>query len=161
MVKMNFKIKELESLMRSFKWARNNSLQILENAQEHNILNYTPTGDPKHGTLYQFQCLLTTTDKYYRQLSNHNNQQFGVILQGDSLINKTDISDTAIEPLLKKQISELESLLKDFDEKKFSANIQVVQSIINHEYLHQGQLVVMFRKNEVPLPDRIQKAFDL
>ena len=152
---------ELEKLMRSFKWARNNSLQILASAQSNDLLAYSPTSKPEHDMLYQFQCLLTTTDKYYRQLSNHKNQQFGIIVQNDTIITKRDIPEIDIQPLLKKQIIELESLLKDFDESKFRANLQTIQSIINHEYLHQGQLVVMFRENQTLLPDRFQKAFDL
>ena len=158
---MNFEVKELESLMRSFKWARNNSLQIFEQAYSSNLLEYRPTNDPKHGLLYQFQCVLTTTDKYYRQLSNHENQQFGVLVHDDSIISKVNIPEADIKFALKRQIVDLESLLKDFDEKEFSANIQTIQSIINHEYLHQGQLIVMFRENQSPLPDRFQRAFDL
>lgn len=161
MTKMNFKVAELEKLVRSFKWARNNSLQILDAAQSSNLLSYSPTNNPKHSTLYQFQCLLTTTDKYYRQLSNHKNQQFGIIVQDDNITTKTDILEIDIKPLLKRQIVELESLLKDFDENRFSASIQTIQSIINHEYLHQGQLVVIFRENQMTLPDRFQNAFDL
>jgi len=158
---MDFKVKELERLMRSFKWARNNSLLIFEEAQLNNLLEYKPTNDPKHGLLYQFQCLLTTTDKYYRQLSHHENQQFGVIVHDGVTINKVAISEDDIAALLKKQSFYLESLLKDFDTKEFGANIQTIQSIVNHEYLHQGQLVVMFRENKTPLPERFQKAFDL
>lgn len=158
---MDFKVKELERLMRSFKWARNNSLLIFEEAQLKSLLEYKPTNDPKHGLLYQFQCLLTTTDKYYRQLLHHDNQQFGIIIHDGAIINKAAIPEDDIAALLKKQIFGLESLLKDFDSEEFGANIQTIQSIINHEYLHQGQLVVMFRENQADLPERFQKAFDL
>lgn len=158
---MDFKVKELERLMRSFKWARNNSVFIFEEARLKNLLEYRPTNDPKHGLLYQFQCLLTTTDKYYRQLSHHDNQQFGIIVHDDVTVDKVAIPEDDIAALLKKQTFDLESLLKDFNSEEFSANIQTIQSIINHEYLHQGQLVVMFRENETPLPERFQKAFDL
>lgn len=161
MTKMNFKVKELESLARSFKWARNNSLQIFDASQSNNILDYSPTNSAKHGSLYQFQCLLTTTDKYYRQLAGHKDERFGVIVQEESATNKIDIPEVIIKSLLKKQIVDLESLLRDFDEKKFNAHIQTIQSIINHEYLHQGQIVVMFRENRVSLPDRFRDAFDL
>lgn len=161
MTKMNFTVKELESLMRSFKWARNNTLQILDEVHANNLFNYSPTDDSTHGMLYQFQCLATTTDKYYRQLADHEDQRFGVVVQETSTLNKSEIPETGIKYILKRQTIELETLLKDFDEEKFAANIQTIQSIINHEYLHQGQLVVMFRQNRTPLPDRFQKAFDL
>jgi uncharacterized damage-inducible protein DinB len=160
MTKMNFENKTLERMIRSFKWARNNSLQILDAAQRESIMNYQPEGDSTHTILYQFQCLATTTDTYYRKLTNHNDKRFGIMIRED-VTKKTDIAQDDIKAILIQQVAELEKLFRDFTADDFETNIQDIQSIINHEYLHQGQLVVMFRSCGVALPERFRSAFDL
>jgi uncharacterized damage-inducible protein DinB len=157
---MNFENKTLERLYRSFKWARNNSLQILEAAQSRDILEHQPKGRGQHTILYQFQCLATTTDRYYRKLTNHSDQRFGVLIRGGS-VQKADIAEDDLKIVLKQQMIDLEGALRHFSDNDFEINVQTIQSIINHEYLHQGQLIVMLRELEVDLPERFRTAFDL
>lgn len=160
MTKMNFENKTLERMMRSFKWARNNSLQILDIAQKQNMMNYQPDEGGQHTILYQFQCLATTTDAYYRKLTNHEDKRFGVMIRKNTT-KKADITQNDLRAILIQQVGELENLLRHFSAEDFETNIQDIQSIINHEYLHQGQLVVMFRGCGVALPERFRSAFDL
>lgn len=158
---MNFENKTLERMIRSFKWARNNSLQILDIVQDQSVANYQPDGDGQHTMLYQFQCLATTTDSYYRKLTNHKDKHFGVMVRDDDVTEKADIPQEDLKTILVQQVGELEKLLRDFTADDFETNIQDIQSIINHEYLHQGQLVVMFRSSGAALPERFRSAFDL
>ncbi len=160
MTKMNFENKALERMARSFKWARNNSLQIFDIAKDQGIANYHPDGDGQHTILYQFQCLVTTTDTYCRKLTNHKDKRFGVMIR-DDVTKKTDIAQENLKAILMRQVGELEDLLRCFTADDFEANIQDIQSIINHEYLHQGQMVVMFRSRGASLPERFRSAFDL
>lgn len=160
MTKMNFENKTLERMMRSFKWARNNSLQLLDIAQKQNAMNYRPDGNGQHTVLYQFQCLATTTDAYYRRLTNGDDKRFGVMIR-DDVTEKTDIPQENLKTILVEQIGELENLFRHFSADDFETNIQAIQSIVNHEYLHQGQLVVMFRSCGIALPERFRSAFDL
>lgn len=160
MTKMNFESKTLERLSRSFKWARNNSLLILEAAQKQSLMNYQPEGEGQHTILYQFQCLATTTDAYYRKLTNHADKRFGVMVRENS-VQKSDIKAEDLKGILSRQVVELEDLLRGFTAADFEINAQDIQSICNHEYLHQGQLVVMFRGAGVDLPERFRSAFDL
>ncbi|HEY8998858.1 MAG TPA: hypothetical protein VIM53_00905 [Candidatus Saccharimonadales bacterium] len=160
MTKMNFENKTLERMVRSFKWARNNSLQILDTAQKQNVMNYQPDGGGQHTILYQFQCLATTTDTYYRKLINNEDKRFGIIIR-DEVTTKTDIVQENLRDILTQQVQELEKLLKSFTSDDLETNVQDIQSIINHEYLHQGQLVVMFRSLGIALPERFRSAFDL
>lgn len=160
MTKMNFENKALERMVRSFKWARNNSLQIFDIVHDQGIANYRPNGDGQHTMLYQFQCLATTTDTYYRKLTNHKDRRFGVLIR-DSAIKKVDITQEDLKGILVKQVEDLENLFRHFTADDFETNIQDIQSIVNHEYLHQGQLVVMFRSRGIALPERFRSAFDL
>lgn len=159
MTKMNFENKTLERMVRSFKWARNNSLQILDAAQKQDMMSYRPEGDEQHTILYQFQCLVTTTDTYYRKLTNHNDKRFGIMIR-DEVTKKTDIAQGDLKVILVQQVKELEELLRSFGDDDFETSVQDIQSIINHEYLHQGQLVVMFRSRGIALPERFRSAFD-
>jgi hypothetical protein len=160
MTKMNFENKALERMIRSFKWARNNSLQILDIVQDRDIIGYRPDGDGQHTILYQFQCLATTTDAYYRKLTKHEDKRFGIIIR-ENITRKTDIAQENLKAILAQQVIELENVLRHFTGDDFETNIQDIQPIINHEYLHQGQLVVMFRSHDVVLPERFRSAFDL
>lgn len=160
MAKMNFENKALERMVRGFKWARNNSLQILDNVQDREAMDYQPGGDGQHTILYQFQCLATTTDTYYRKLIKHEDRRFGIIIRED-VTKKTDIAQENLKAILAQQVVELEDALRHFTADDFESNIQDIQSIVNHEYLHQGQLVVMSRSRGVALPERFRSAFDL
>lgn len=156
----NFKDQTLARQFAAYKWARNNTLQILKAAQNAGIMNFTPHKD-QHSVLYQFQCLVSTDDVYYRKLTGSADKRFGVIVKDGETIKKADIPETRLKTLLKDDLNKLESLIATFDDKQFEAHAQDIQRIFNHEYLHQGQLVVLFRQTEVELPERFRKAFDL
>lgn len=163
MAKLDFNDKTLEKLFRGYKWARNNSIQMLEIAQNKNILEFKPTDNEFsfQSILHQFQCLASTTDTYYRQLTNNPNQDFGVIAIGDSVIKKTNITAENLPVILKKQLEYLEELFKNFSDKDFEENTKAIQAICNHEYLHQGELTLLMRLAGVDLPERFAKAFAL
>lgn len=161
MATLEFKQKTLERLYRSFKWARNNSLQLFEAVQASSALAWAPEGEGQQTMLYQFQCLVTTTDAYYRRLTENADIRFGVLVHDNQVIKKSDIAEADIQRYLKTQLTDLETLLKHFDDKQFEENVRDIQSIANHEYLHQGQLVVMFRQAGAGLPERFRKAFAL
>lgn len=40
-------------------------------------------------------------------------------------------------------------------------NIDGILAISNHEYLHHGQFIVMFREAGIELPERFKKAWAL
>lgn len=161
MTTLAFANKTLEKQFRSFKWARNNTLQIFNVAQDHKLLDYQLPGIGQHTALYQFQCLIATTDTYRRRLLNTNNKQFGILDRKGVITAKAAIPEQDVKELLAEQTIELQTLFKDFTDQQFEIEAQLIQSIINHEYLHQGQLVVMFRQANVALPERFRKAFDL
>jgi uncharacterized damage-inducible protein DinB len=164
MAKMNFENETLEHLFRSFKEARNNSIQLFKSMQESDTSQYSPTGDATHTALYQFQCLVTITDGYYRRLQGVKNRSFDVAVDEDNdgiVIARTDITVERIEDLLIRQGRKLEELLRLYDAEDFKSKIHDIQSIINHEYLHQGQLTLLFREMNIPLPEKVQKVIDL
>lgn len=161
MTTIPFQNKTLERQFRGFKWARNNTLQILREAERHNLFEFQPAGLGQHTVEYQFQCLITTTDTYYRKLKGGKDVQFGVMIRDDETTLKGDIDRAAMKQLLTTQLNELQTLLHTFTDEVFEMNAQAIQSIVNHEYLHQGQLVVMFREAGIALPERFKDAFDL
>lgn len=161
MATLDFQNKTLERLYRSFRWARNNSLQLLDVAQSSQCLDWTPTGQGQHDMLYQFQCIVTTTDTYIRKLQNSADTQFGVLIHDDKIIKKNELGLEQTKAELKDQLRQLELLLRNFSEQQFENSIQDIQSIANHEYLHQGQLIVMLRQADLDMPERFKTAFDL
>lgn len=144
----------------TYKWARNNTLQILKAAQAAGIMDFTPDKN-QHTVLYQFQCLATTDDVYYRKLTNNSNQQFGIRIEAGKSVAKTDIPASELKNFLEADLRQLEQLFATYDSEAAATHIQDIQRIFNHEYLHQGQLVVLFRQVGVALPERFKKAFDL
>lgn len=144
----------------TYKWARNNTLQILKAAHDARIMEFTPHKN-QHSVLYQFQCLITTDDAYYRKLTNNVNKQFGVRIDNKRVIKKAHIPKVELKNLLQTDLKRLEELLVLFGDEQFEAHAQDIQRIFNHEYLHQGQLVVLFRQADIDLPQRFTKAFDL
>jgi len=144
-----------------FKWARNNSLQLFTAAQAEGVLDWRPEGVGQHDVLYQFQCLVTTTDTYYRRIKGHSDRRFGILLSGDGAVGKREIAASDIGNILHEQLQVLELLLRTYSIRDFEAKVRDIQAIANHEYLHQGQMVVMFRQAGVALPERFRAAFDL
>ncbi|MCL5438377.1 MAG: hypothetical protein M1268_00125 [Patescibacteria group bacterium] len=97
----------------------------------------------------------------YRKLTKNNNQQFGVLLQKGKILNKKDIETEELKKLLKSQLVVLEELLRDFDEDQIKDNIESIISLLSHEHLHQGQLVVMLREAGIDLPERFKKSWNI
>ncbi len=163
---MNFTDPTLEKIVRRWKWTRNNSILLFESAQKQNILNYVSKTDQKvsytfQPILFQFQCLVTTTDAYYRKLSKSSNTSYGILVLDDQIVNKKDTTIDIIKNQLKKQMLITENLLKSFTSKNLANSIEDILAISNHEYLHQGQLIIMFREAGVDLPERFRKAWAL
>ena len=158
---MNFKNKTLENIFRSFEWGRNNTILLFEDAVKSGQLDYKPNTSTQHSVLYQFQCIVTTTDARIRKLSNDPNTKFGILIKQNETILKEDIETEEVKELLVEGTTKLEDLLKDFDVLKTEENILAIQSLINHEYLHQGQLIVLFREAGVDFPQRFKEAWDL
>ena len=161
MATLDFQNKTLERLYRSFKWARNNSLQLLDVAQRSQKLGWVPQGEGQHDVLYQFQCMVTTTDTYIRKLQKSADVRFGVFICEGQAIKKNELTLQQTRTALKGQLQQLELMLKNYDNQKFEDSIQDIQAIANHEYLHQGQIVVMFRQADLPISERFKTAFDL
>ncbi len=160
MVKLNFQDKTLEKLFRDFSWGRNNTILLWENSTNH--LEYKQKfKDDDYTLLHQFLCVLTTTDTYLRKMQNAKNKQFGILIQNGVIRKKSEITKEEVKKLLEEQIEQIENLLKLFDDKKFNHNIGHLANLLAHEYLHQGQLVVMFREAGITFPDRFQKAWAL
>ena len=163
---MNFNNLTLEKIFRAFKWARNNTIKIFEEGAKNNVLDYKSSASKEvsytfQPIIFQFQCIITTTDTYYRKIISSKNKKFGILIRDNIIIQKKDIQKDKIKNLLNEQLIALENLLKNFDEKQTEENVNSIQVIVNHEYLHQGQLIVMFREAGVDLPQRFKKAFAL
>jgi len=163
MAKLEFQNKTLEKIFRSWKWSRNNTLQMLKVAVDAHILDYAPASKEFsfQPIRHQFQCLVTTTDTYYRQLTKAANHSFGILIVDGQVVDKHDITDAVVEERLTSQITELEQLFRAYDERRFEEDAKYLQAIFNHEYLHHGQLLVMFREAGVDVPARFKKAFAL
>lgn len=163
---MNFKEPALEKLFKNFKWTRNNTIQLFDEALSKGILNYKSTAIEQskytfQPLIFQFQCIISTTDTYYRKLSGNKNQSFGVLIRNNQITPKQDIGVEDITGLLKEQQVKLEELLREFDYKKMEADIDFFLAISNHEYLHQGQMIIDFRESGKELPERFKKAWAL
>lgn len=163
---MHFKLPTLEQLFKNYKWARNNTIKIFDEAVRQNILDYRSSSNQsfKHTfqpILFQFQCIVTTTDAYFRKLSNAKNQNYGIYVDGENIVQKKELTTEDIKKILPKQLKELETLLKDFDEKKTEKLIDKVGMISNHEHLHHGELILMFREAGAELPESFVKSWAL
>ncbi len=110
---------------------------------------------------HQFQCLVSTTDTYYRQLTSSSNQEFGILVDNEKVLEKIEISEENVAMQLSEQLMKLENLFKSYDDSDFEKNIKSIQAICNHEYLHQGQLLILLRQAGADVPERFSKAFAL
>jgi len=157
---LNFKNQTVEDIFRRFKWTRNNTLEILETAKLHNILNHTIENASEFELKpisFQFQCIATTTDAYKRKLLNASDKSFGVLINGDKITLKEKIPVEILTQVLKDQIQEIEEIYKDADLE----NIIELIKIIDHEHMHHGELILMLRVNNVDLPERFIKSWNL
>lgn len=161
---MNFKEPMLEKVFKSFKWARNNTIQLFECANKAGILDiksHTSKGVRPQPLLFQFQCILTTTDTYFRKLAGSDEKSFGILIDNDETWEKEKIPQGVAVYLLKTQANQLQKLLSGFDHVMMAKEIDTIIQISNHEYLHQGQIISYFRENDIPLPERFKKAWAL
>jgi hypothetical protein len=153
MVKLEFKNKILEKIFRRFKWTRNNTILLFE--------NYIESKNPNKELLYQFQCIVTTTDTYWRKFTDHIDNEFGKLIYKDKIYLKKNVDQSLISVLLDKQARELENLLRDFDANRTDKEVNEILAIMNHEYLHQGQLIQLFYEEKIEFPERFAKAWAL
>ena len=163
---MNFISPTLEQLFKSYKYARNNTIKILDEAIKQDVLGYHSSSQKQNdysfqSIIFQFQCIVATTDAYYRQLTNAKNKEFGVYVTDKKVFPKEELSAEVIKKILPKQLEEIEDLLKSFDGKKAEKYIDKVGMFGNLEYLHQGQLILMFRESGAKLPESYVKAWAL
>jgi len=163
---MNFKNADLEATFRSFKYARNNTIDIFEEAEKQNLLSFKPGDKSKDGKdfqdiLFQFLCVITTTDAYIRKITDAKDKRYGILIRNGQVIPKNEIDKLEVKILLEEPIRSLEELLKPFDNIKTEENLRYLITIINHDYLHQGQLILMFRLAGANLPERFVKAWAL
>lgn len=166
MVKLSFSDPVLEKIFRSWKWARNNTLELLDKAIKEGILDFAPSTDKKvpytfQNILFQFQCMVTTTDTYYRKLTGHSNKSYGILVVDGKVISKKDITLELIKSQLEEQSDRLENILKPLSYKDIDKQIRTIMTISDHEYLHQGELILMLRQAGVDLPERFKRAWAL
>ncbi len=153
-----------EYLFNRFLWTRTNTIQLFELAQKANILQYKPkylieNPTENHDLLYQFQCVLTSTNAHFRRLRNDENIRFAIYVKDGNITKKQDIKEENILSLFNEQIEEAKKVIADcLDLKKL---LSTFITIGEHEALHQGQLVVMFRETKVEFPEEFKKAWNL
>lgn len=163
---MDFKSPILEKIFKQVKWTRNNTIEIYNQAEASRILEYTSSSSNQkkytfQPIIFQFQCIVTTTDTYYRKLTDNPVSQFGVFVEGSNIIQKKQLSSEKIKRILKEQLPQLQDLFKPFTNQKVEEYVNDILAFSNHEYLHQGQFILMFREAGVELPERFKKAWAL
>jgi hypothetical protein len=152
-------------MYQKFVWSRTNTIDLFMRAEKEEILEFSSSSPKQHTyefqpVLFQFQCIVTTTDAYCRVLSGHGNVSFGVLVDNAKVTKKKDLTANGFEDLLEEQKGKLQSLLES-SEKTAEEKGEALLAILNHEYLHQGELIVMFREAGAELPEKFQKAFAL
>jgi len=153
-----------ELILKRFIWTRTNTIELYEIAEKANILQYKPKYlienlTENHNLLYQFQCILISTNTHFRRLRNEENIRFGIYVNNGNITKKQDIQPDSILTFLKEQINEARKLITDgTDLKKL---ISTFITIGEHESLHQGQLVVMFRETNIDFPQEFKNAWNL
>lgn len=161
---MNFKDPVLEKVFKRFKWTRNNTILLFEAAKKQNILSFIPKGPSSftfQSVLHQFQCIVTTTDAYYRRMINHENKNYGILIIQNTILSKNEVNDEIVGKQLKEQLMTLQMLLSKFLTKDTEKYIDEVMTISDHEHIHFGELIIMFRQAGIDIPDRIRKAWAL
>lgn len=152
-------------LLNRFSWLRKNTINLFKTVTNKNDFLFKPhykieSSQENHNLLYQFQCILTTADTYLRKLNKNQNTKFGIIIKKNQIVKKSDIRIETIEELLNNQIEEVNKI---FDRTNFNKKeiINTFISLVEHEYLHQGQLVVMFRLIGLDFPKEFKRAWNL
>lgn len=111
--------------------------------------------------LFQFQCIVTTTDTYYRKLIHATNTDYGILIQNGKAMEKEFLTEKVIGEQLANQITMLENVLRSFTYEDMEKNIRHILTLSDHEYLHQGEMLLMYREAGVELPQRFSKAWAL
>lgn len=166
MVKMQFADPVLEKIVRRWKWARNNTILLFDSAEKKQILDFTsksihPTRHTFQPLLFQFQCIVTTTDAYYRKLIGAPDKRYGILIRQGKVMEKEFITEKVIREQLEDQMEMLETILKPYTYEDMNKNIRPILTISDHEYLHQGEILLMFREANIELPPRFSKAWAL
>lgn len=138
---MDFKYPLLEIIFKQYKWERNNTIQLFNKAESENILDFVSSNTKQkkytfQPVFFQFQCIVTTTDTYFRKITNHQNTDYAIFVQDDVILKKDKITQEVIKEELKDQMYKLQDLLKGFSDNDAESNICYIQTIIEHEYLH-------------------------
>lgn len=87
------------------------------------------------------------------------NIRFGIYVKNNNITKKQEIKENDILVLLKEQVIEANEIIKaNYDLKTV---LSAFITIGEHEALHQGQLIVMFRETKVEFPEEFKKAWSL
>lgn len=158
---LKFKTESAEKLMMNFKWSRNNTLLILQELSDED-LKLKPKGERWQSLGFQFACLITTTDTYFRKIKGHKDTKYGKVYLRDKALTRDDLtSGELIYKILESQIEELNNLLKEMDQKGVDKHLRHILNLFSHEYLHQGQLVSYFTIFGKKLPARFSRSWAL
>jgi hypothetical protein len=158
---LGFRSTLAEKWMMSFKWSRNNTLLILQELSDSD-LELKPEGERWQNIGFQFSCLVTTTDTYFRKITKHKDSKFGKAYIEGKVYTKEDlISGELLFKILEAQVNQLNDLIREMDEKDLDKHLRHLINITNHEYLHQGQLVSYFTMFGKKLPARFKKSWAL
>jgi hypothetical protein len=166
MVKMQFENSLLEKIIRRWKWGRNNTILLFAQAAKEGILNFASKSEKQkkytfQPLLFQFQCIVTTTDTYYRKLIGATNTSYGILIINGKVYQKEAISIEIIKEQLENQMHMLDTILRPFTAQDLEKHIRPILTISDHEYMHQGEMLLMFRQAGVELPERFSKAWAL
>jgi hypothetical protein len=139
---------------------------FFEQAEKENMLHFASHSEKQktytfQPLLFQFQCIVTTTDTYYRKLIGATNTSYGIIIVHGKIMQKEDISTGLLKEQLENQMHMLDNILRPFTPKEVEKHIRSVLTISDHEYMHQGEMLVMFREANIELPERFSKAWAL
>lgn len=153
-----------EIMLGRFLWTRTNTIELFRIAQNAKIMQYKPkylieNPTENHNLLYQFQCIITSTDAHFRRLKNDDNQRSGLLTRNGVITKKQEIKEEDIFSLLQNQVTEAKQINVDYPDTKKLINAFI--TIYEHEVLHQGQLVIMFRETEQEFPKIFKDAWNL
>lgn len=151
-------------LFKRFLWTRTNTIELFEFAQKADIVQHKPkylveNPTENHNLLYQFQCILTSTNAHFRRLRDDENIKNGIYIKEGNVTNKQDIKEENTVSLLKEQIDEAKFMSTKYSDMKRLLSTFI--TIGEHEALHQGQLIVMFRETKVEFPNEFKRAWHL
>ena len=76
-------------------------------------------------------------------------------------MEKDFITEKVVREELENQMQMLETILKPYTYEDMNKNIRSILTISDHEYLHQGEMLLMFREAGIELPQRFSKAWAL